>query len=164
MPSPLGGRPDIGAAGEHPDRNRSRMLEKVRKMWITGFLERSLSHETRILLGLSERPDAVARPMDLLVQRPDQGERPLPPGMQIVQVFDDNEQLLILGALAPGRRRCSWSWPATCWTAPAQPDTPDPRRLPPLNLGRSAASPGGMAGGGTLSAVRRPPQDRPAVG
>ena len=28
-------------------RDRSRMLEKVRKNWITGFLERSLSHETR---------------------------------------------------------------------------------------------------------------------
>ena len=52
-----------------PDpRNRSRMLEKVRKFWITGFLEHSLFHETRILPVLSERPDAVARPMDLLVQ------------------------------------------------------------------------------------------------
>ena len=84
-------------------RNRSRMLEKVRKIWITGFLERSLSHETRILVGLSERPDAVARPLDLLVQRPDQGERPLPPGMQIVKVFDAMEQLLILGAPGSGK-------------------------------------------------------------
>ena len=84
-------------------RDRSRMLEKVRKIWITGFLERSLSHETRILLGLSERLDAVARPMDLLVQRPDQGERPLPPGMQIVEVFDAMEQLLILGAPGSGK-------------------------------------------------------------
>ena len=84
-------------------RNRSRMLEKVRKIWITGFLERSLSHETRILLGLSERLDAVARPMDLLVQRPDQGERPLPPGMPIVKVFDAMEQLLILGDPGSGK-------------------------------------------------------------
>ena len=88
-----------------PDpRNRSKMLEKVRKIWITGFLERSLFHETRILLGLSERPDAVARPLDLLVQRPDQGERPLPPGMQVVEVFDAMEQaLLILGAPGSGK-------------------------------------------------------------
>ena len=87
-----------------PDpRNRSRMLEKVRKIWITGFLERSLFHETRILLGLSERPDAVARPMDLLVQRPDQGERPLPPGTPIVEVFDAMEQLLILGDPGSGK-------------------------------------------------------------
>ena len=36
-----------------PDsRNRSRMLEKVRKIWITGFLERSLFHETRNPSGL----------------------------------------------------------------------------------------------------------------
>ena len=87
---------------ENP-RHRSRMLEKVRKIWITGFLERSLSHETRILLGLSERLDAVARPMDLLVQRPDQGDRPLPPGMQIVKIFDAMEQLLILGAPGSGK-------------------------------------------------------------
>ena len=87
-----------------PDpRNRSRMLEKVRKIWITGFLERSLFHETRILLGLSERPDAVVRSMDLLVQRPDQGERPLPPGMPIVKVFDAMEQLLILGDPGSGK-------------------------------------------------------------
>ncbi|MBV8231107.1 MAG: NACHT domain-containing protein, partial [Planctomycetaceae bacterium] len=79
------------------------MLEKVRKIWITGFLERSLSHETRILLGLSERPDAVARPMDLLVQRPDRGERPLPPGTQVVDVFDTMEQLLILGQPGSGK-------------------------------------------------------------
>ena len=84
-------------------RNRSRMLEKVRKIWITGFLERSLSLETRILLGLSERLDAVARSMDLLVQRPDQGERPLPPGTQIVKVFDTMEQLLILGDPGSGK-------------------------------------------------------------
>ena len=45
------------------------MTVRVRKIWITGFLERSLSLETRILLGLSERLDAVARSMDLLVQR-----------------------------------------------------------------------------------------------
>jgi len=41
--------------------------------------------------------------MDLLVQRPDQGERPLPPGMQIVKVFDAMEQLLILGAPGSGK-------------------------------------------------------------
>ena len=138
----------LGAEQKSVDRNRDAMMKKVRNIWITGFLERSLSHETRILLGLSERPDAVVRSMDLLVQRPDQGERPLPPGTPIVEVFDAMEQLLILGLPAPGRRRCSWSWSATCWTAPRGPDAPDPRRLPPLDLGRIAASPGGMAGGG----------------
>lgn len=98
---PLPPRPRWVPSGN--PRDRSRMLEKVRKIWITGFLERSLFRETRILLGLSERTDAVARPMDLLVQRPDQGERPLPPGMQIVKVFDAMEQLLILGAPGSGK-------------------------------------------------------------
>jgi hypothetical protein len=53
--------PEIGAIPTLPPRprlvpsgnprDRSRMLEKVRKIWITGFLERLLSHETRILLN-----------------------------------------------------------------------------------------------------------------
>jgi hypothetical protein len=86
------------------DRNRSAMLEKVRTIWITGFLQQSLFHETHILLGLSERPEAVARPMDLLVKRPDQGERPLPSGTQIVQVFDAMDQaVLILGSPGSGK-------------------------------------------------------------
>ena len=160
---PLPPRPRSVPSGN--PRNRSRMLEKVRKIWITGFLERSLSHETRILLGLSERLDAVARPMDLLVQRPDQGERPLPPGTPIVKVFDAMEQLLILGAPGSGKTTLLLELARDLLDRAARrPDAPDPRRLPPLDLGRIAASPGGMAGGGALPAVRRPPQDRPGVG
>jgi hypothetical protein len=84
-------------------RNRSAMLEKVRTIWITGYLQKSLFHERRIMLGMSERPDAVARPMDLLVQRPDQGEQPLPLGTQAVDVYDEMDQaLLILGAPGSG--------------------------------------------------------------
>jgi hypothetical protein len=86
------------------DRKRAAMIEKVRTIWITGFLQQSLFQETRIVLGLSERPEAVARPMDLLVKRPDQGERPLPSGTQIVQVFDAlDHALLILGAPGSGK-------------------------------------------------------------
>jgi predicted NACHT family NTPase len=74
------------------------MLKKVRKNWITDILERSLFQEALILLGLSERPDAVMRPIYQLVRRSDPGERPLPPGTQVVDVFDDMDQaLLILG-------------------------------------------------------------------
>src|SRR5262245_34212037 len=86
------------------DRNRSAMIEKVRAIWITGFLKQSLFREVRILLGLSERPDAVTRPFDLLVQRPDQGDRPLPSGTQVVDVYDSMDQsLLILGAPGSGK-------------------------------------------------------------
>jgi len=89
---------------EQPNRNRSAMIEKVRTIWITGFLEQSLFQQTRILLGLSERPDAVLRPLDLLVKRPDQDERPLPSGTQVVDVFDAmDHSLLILGAPGSGK-------------------------------------------------------------
>ena len=63
---------------EHTDRNRMAMIEKARTIWIGGFLEKSPFHDVRIVVGLNERPQAVARPMDLLVQRPNDGERPLP--------------------------------------------------------------------------------------
>jgi hypothetical protein len=86
------------------DRNRAAMLEKVRTIWIDGFLQQSLFHEVRILLGLSERPDAVARPLDLLVKRPDQGDRPLPAGTRVLDVYDSMDQsLLILGAPGAGK-------------------------------------------------------------
>jgi hypothetical protein len=95
------------------------MIEKVRTIWITGFLRQSLFREVRVILGLSERPDAVARPLDLLVRRPDRDDRPLPHGTEVVDVFDDmDHSLLILGAPGAGaRRRFCWKWPATCSTA-----------------------------------------------
>src|SRR5262249_1581609 len=43
-------------------------------------------HEVCLLLDLNEQPDSVARPMDLLVQGPDWGERRLSPGTLIVDV------------------------------------------------------------------------------
>src|SRR5271157_2496940 len=89
---------------EQADRYRSAMVEKVRTIWITGFLQKSLFQETRILLGLSERTDAVVRPMDLLFQRPDKTEGPLPPGTEIVGVFDAmNQALLIMGSPGSGK-------------------------------------------------------------
>jgi eukaryotic-like serine/threonine-protein kinase len=55
-------------------------------------------------LGLSQRSAAVARPMDLLVKRLDEGERPLPSGTQVVDVYDKMDQaLLILGAPGSGK-------------------------------------------------------------
>jgi hypothetical protein len=98
VPAPPGGL----ASGA--DRNRMAMIEKVRTIWITGFLEKSLFSKGRIILGLSERPDAVTRPMDLLVKRPDEGERPLQTGTQLVDVFDSMDRaLLILGEPGSGK-------------------------------------------------------------
>jgi len=91
-------------AVEQASRNRCAMIEKVRTIWITGFLKQSLPHEVRILLGLSERADAVARPFDLLVKPPDRGERPLPTRTEVVDVFDTMDRsLLILGAPGSGK-------------------------------------------------------------
>ena len=95
------------------------MLEKVWTIWIDGYLKRSLFQEKRILLDLIERPDAVIRPHDPLVQRTDQVEQLLKSGTQVVAVFDAMDQaLLILAPRAPGRRRSCWNWPATCSTGP----------------------------------------------
>jgi TIR domain/NACHT domain len=89
---------------EQASRNRDAMIEKVWTIWIRGFLEQSLFHETRVVLGLSERPDAVARPLDLLVRRPDASERPLPRGISILELFDTMDRsLVILGAPGSGK-------------------------------------------------------------
>src|SRR5262245_56551323 len=45
-------------SGDRAYRNRVAMLEKVRKMWITDVLHRTLYQETLITLGLIERQDA----------------------------------------------------------------------------------------------------------
>jgi hypothetical protein len=98
------GRPRSRWMSKRGDRNRTAMIEKVRAIWIDGFLKQSLFREVRILLGLNERPEAVMRPFDLLVQRPDQGDRPLPAGMRVLDVYDSMDQsLLILGAPGAGK-------------------------------------------------------------
>ena len=88
------------------DRNRACMIEKVRAIWIKGFLEKSLFNEVRIILGLAERPSAVASPFHLLVKRPDEGEQPLPPGTQVldfVYIDDVIEAMLRADANARGK-------------------------------------------------------------
>jgi hypothetical protein len=81
------------------------MLEKVRTFWINGVLENSLHGAALLELGMEQRPDAVERPWDVVVQQANQPDRMLTPGTQIAAVYDDvGEELLILGAPA-GKRR-----------------------------------------------------------
>ena len=80
------------------------MLTKVRRDWIDGYLKHSLDNLARIELGLEEKPDAVSRPWDVIVQQPDRAPRPLPPGQAMGAVFDElGQALLILGAPGAGK-------------------------------------------------------------
>lgn len=85
-------------------KNRQRMLERVRFLWITGVLEHSLYHAALIVLGLREQPDAVENPWRLAVQESSLPPRPLPTGTRITQIYDEaNGELLILGEPGAGK-------------------------------------------------------------
>ena len=85
-------------------RNRRQLIERVRTDWIEGVLEQSLYKVARIELGLETKPDAVERPLDVVVQRPDRESQSLPLGAPIRSVFDDlGGQLLILGDPGTGK-------------------------------------------------------------
>jgi hypothetical protein len=75
---PLRLEPSAGRTGQ---RNRSRMLARVRGFWIDGVLEQSLHQIARVELGLETRPEAVPHPWELLVQSPDRAPQPLPSGV-----------------------------------------------------------------------------------
>src|SRR5262249_23377163 len=86
---PVGSR---WARHDKASRNRSAMIEKVRAIWITGFLRRSLYQEVRLTLGLCELPDAVARPLDRVGKRPGGGQLALPASPRGLEVFDEIDQ------------------------------------------------------------------------
>lgn len=90
----------------HPiDRNRQRLLAKVRTFWIQGVLEQSLPETARITLGLETLPEAFAQPWELLLQQVKQTpRRMLCPETSIVEVFHElGGELLILGAPGAGK-------------------------------------------------------------
>ena len=83
---------------------RHQMLAKVRRDWIDGYLKHSLDNLARIELGLEEKPDAISRPWDAIVQQPDRAPRPLPPDQAMGAIFDElGQALLILGAPGAGK-------------------------------------------------------------
>ncbi|MBK5291146.1 MAG: NACHT domain-containing protein [Acidobacteriia bacterium] len=85
-------------------RNRQRMLTRVRHDWIQGVLDQSLYKVARIDLGLEDRPDAVQNPLTLLVQEAGKSPQALPPRTRITTVFDDHASgLLVLGAAGSGK-------------------------------------------------------------
>ena len=100
----------FGPDEQRAQRNQRAMLELVKNFWIKGVLEQSLHGAAMIELGMEEQADTVERPWDMVLQTPDQPNRPLPHGTKIVDVFDEmNGALLILGEPGSGVR------PASCW-------------------------------------------------
>ncbi|MBT9317391.1 protein kinase domain-containing protein [Leptothoe spongobia] len=87
-------------------RNRQALLNKVRRFWIEGVLERSLHGQVLLTLGLEERPDAIAPPWQITYATPGQSPQPLPTGTQASHVFDaigEGRSLLILGEPGAGK-------------------------------------------------------------
>jgi hypothetical protein len=83
---------------------RQFLLNRVRKIWITDLLEKSLQHAVWIDLHLQERPDVLLNPWSMVVQELDQEPHTLPSGTGILQVFDEaDEELLILGEPGSGK-------------------------------------------------------------
>jgi len=86
------------------ERNRQGMLELVKDSWVKGVLEQSLHDEVLIELGLEEQGDAVLNRQGMELQRTGEPNRLLPPGMEIVDVFDEMGQtLLIMGEPGSGK-------------------------------------------------------------
>nr|MBX2862375.1 protein kinase [Leptolyngbyaceae cyanobacterium MAG.088] len=87
-------------------RNRQALLNKVRRFWIEGVLERSLHGQVLLTLGLENRPDEIAPPWQITYATPGQTPQPLPTGTQVSHVFDaigEGRSLLILGEPGAGK-------------------------------------------------------------
>ncbi|MEM7537312.1 MAG: NACHT domain-containing protein [Chloroflexota bacterium] len=81
------------------------LRQAVNQFWIKGVLKSSLYREVRIRLKLDEQPHAVDnQPWDLILQRPNQPDRTIGDHQQILNVYDEmGEQLLILGSPGSGK-------------------------------------------------------------
>lgn len=98
------GTADNVFATEAEQANRRAMLGLVRRYWIEGVLHKSLWNETRLILNLEERPDAVVRPCDLALRRAGQPDTYIPPGTSILEVYrQEQEELLLLGEPGSGK-------------------------------------------------------------
>ena len=96
--------PSLFRHEDREQRNRQAMIDKVRAIWITGFLDKSLEKEVRIALNLKENIEVVTCSLDLLGQLPKQTNFPLPPDKKIIDVYDEqNRHLLILGNPGAGK-------------------------------------------------------------
>jgi hypothetical protein len=87
---------------ERQDRDRRVMLQRVRNRWIAGVLEKSLTDEVRIALGLARRWDVLQGNMSIRLSG-GQSE-PLPAATSVTEIFEKiGGGLLILGVPGSGK-------------------------------------------------------------
>jgi hypothetical protein len=103
-PASLAVRAELKARTSADQRNRVRMLLRVRQDWIEGVLKQSLYNVARIELGLQTRSDAVEQLLKAIVQTPDSPPATIPRNTPISQIFRGHgNALLILGAPGTGK-------------------------------------------------------------
>jgi hypothetical protein len=112
--------PRAQRGNQQTDRDRTVLLNKVRNCWVKGVLERSLHHQSRLVLGLQDRLDAVEHPWRYVwtrtpelqpgpVQIPQQNSQDqtyFPEGARVIDQFDqlgEGRTLLILGEPGSGK-------------------------------------------------------------
>jgi|GEM_PF-3585272 len=82
---------------------RSRLLDRVDRIWVSGGLEHSLYHEARLELGLAKSVEAQ-HPWGLTLAEPRGQPQPVPVGTPIHVVFEElDKTMLILGAPGSGK-------------------------------------------------------------
>ncbi|MCT7984066.1 NACHT domain-containing protein [Laspinema sp. A4] len=87
-------------------RFRKILLNKIKQDWVKGVLEKSLHSKAMIELGLQERVDAVDRPVNQLLEMPEECDRLLPSGTSASDIFTEmgeGRTLLILGEPGSGK-------------------------------------------------------------
>ncbi|WP_329483242.1 NACHT domain-containing protein [Kribbella sp. NBC_01484] len=95
--------PTVSGRSADQPRNRPNALARVDR-YLSQRHAGSLASRTRIALALDERPEAVLRPYDLLVQPLDSAPREVPDETDIAAVFDElQDSMLILGAPGAGK-------------------------------------------------------------
>lgn len=115
----LGRRVTEALSSERPvtqtDADWESMLRRLKRSY-KDLLDQSLHGIAWVELGLATRPEMVSNITNLLFRLPQGGERLLAAGTSLLDAYDEAEgELLILGALGLGNRRCCLIWHSSWW-------------------------------------------------
>lgn len=84
--------------------NRTRMLDRVQKIWIDGVLEPSVQGAAQLALELQNKPSAIVTPLWHMLREFDKTVPLSSSNASIVQVYDHaNGEVLILGEPGAGK-------------------------------------------------------------